>query len=241
MAAAKKNASKNVTTKSTPKKPAPKKAASSKSAPVKEEVVEEAVLEEEVAEEVVEEVLAEDPVEDSGESNSDKQPVKRRTHSRESVLELIDELANSVDAEITALRSGERPRGVGIKALRSTLKKVKLVRTAAAKVMKSRSTTKRAPNSQSGFLKPVVLSPDMASFTGWDPKGLHSRVDVTKFLCNYIKEHDLQNPSDRRVILADDKLASLLGWEKTSDVDLTYYRMQTQMKNHFTNPKVDNA
>ena len=238
MAAAKKNASKNASTKtkSTPKKPAPKKAAS-KSAPVKEEVVEEVVLEEED----VEEVLAEDPVEDSGESNSDKQPVKRRTHSRESVLELIDELANSVDAEITALRSGERPRGVGIKALRSTLKKVKLVRTAAGKVMKSRSTTKREPNSQSGFLKPVVLSPDMASFTGWDPKGLHSRVDVTKFLCNYIKEHDLQNPSDRRVILADDKLASLLGWDKNSDVDLTYYRMQTQMKNHFTNPKVDKA
>ena len=162
--------------------------------------------------------------------------MKRRTHSRESVLELIDELAASVETEITALRAGERPRGVGIKALRSTLKRVKLVRTAAGKVMKSRTTTKREPNSQSGFLKPVVLSKEMAAFTGWDQKGLHSRVDVTKHLCNYIKEHDLQNPSDRRVINADDKLAALLGWDKNSTVDLTYYRMQTQMKNHFTNP-----
>jgi len=234
MATAKKIASKNATpakTKSTPKKPATKKAASSKSTPAK--VVEE-------VEEIVEEEPVVAPVEVEAEE-TEKPTVKRRTHSRESVLELIDELANFVDEEITALRAGDRPRGVGIKALRSALKKVKLVRTAAGKVMKSRTTTKREPNSQSGFLKPVVLSKDMASFTGWDPKGLHSRVDVTKFLCNYIKEHDLQNPSDRRVILADDKLATLLGWDKSSDVDLTYYRMQTQMKNHFTNPKVEKA
>ena len=236
MATAKKTASKSATsakTKSTPKKPATKKAASTKSTPVK------------AVEEVVEEVIEEEPVVAQAETEpatvteeTEKPTVKRRTHSRESVLELIDELAGTVEAEITALRTGERPRGVGIKALRSTLKKVKLVRTAAAKVMKSRTTAKREPNSQSGFLKPVVLSKEMADFTGWDPKGLHSRVDVTKFLCNYIKENDLQNHSDRRVILADDKLANLLGWDKNSDVDLTYYRMQTQMKNHFTNPKV---
>ena len=236
MAAAKKTASKNAATpaktKSTPKKPATKKAASSKSQPVK------------VVEEVVEEIVEEEPEVTQVEPETDeaeKPTVKRRTHSRESVLEMIDELANSVEVEITALRAGERPRGVGIKALRSTLKKVKLVRTAAAKVMKSRTAQKREPNSQSGFLKPVVLSKDMAAFTGWDQKALHSRVDVTKFLCSYIKDHDLQNPSDRRVILADDKLANLLGWDKNSDVDLTYYRMQTQMKNHFTNPKTEKA
>tara|TARA_B100001093_G_scaffold281608_1_gene269039 strand:- start:695 stop:1408 length:714 start_codon:yes stop_codon:yes gene_type:complete len=234
MATAKKPASKGATsakTKSTSKKPATKKAASTKSTPAKveEEVVEDVIEEESVVAQAEPETVPEE---------AEKPTVKRRTHSRESVLELIDELTNSVESEITALRAGERPRGVGIKALRSTLKKVKLVRTAAAKVMKSRTTAKREPNSQSGFLKPVVLSKEMADFTGWDPKGLHSRVDVTKFLCNYIKENDLQNHSDRRVILADDKLASLLGWDKKSDVDLTYYRMQTQMKNHFTNPKV---
>ena len=120
------------------------------------------------------------------------------------------------------MRAGERPRGVGIKALRSTLKKIKLVKTAAGKVMK---TARRQRENQTVSLVSEArrLIKGHGRVHRWNREGLHSRVDVTKSFCNYIKEHDLQNPNDRRVIQADDKLATLLGWDKNSDVDLTYY------------------
>ena len=50
----------------------------------------------------------------------------------------------------------------------------------------------------------------------------------------YIKEHNLQNPSDRRIIECDDKLKKLL---VVPDGDvLTYFNIQRYMNRHF--PKV---
>ena len=73
----------------------------------------------------------------------------------------------------------------------------------------------------------------MAQFTGWNQKDLKSRVDVTKYICNYIKDNDLQNPSDRRQILADSKLSKLLKYDSKTSDPLTYYKIQTYMKPHF--------
>jgi chromatin remodeling complex protein RSC6 len=81
----------------------------------------------------------------------------------------------------------------------------------------------------------------MAKFTGWNHDELKSRVDVTKYICKYIRDNNLQNPEDRRQIIADKKLAKLLDFNpEKDDKPLTYYRIQTYMKKHFTNPpKVD--
>ena len=84
-----------------------------------------------------------------------------------------------------------------------------------------------------GFLKPVLISSDMAKFTGWDPKTPTTRVQITRQLCQYIKDKNLQNPQDRREIIADDKLTKLLKYDAEKDPPLTYYRMQSYMKGHF--------
>ncbi len=41
-----------------------------------------------------------------------------------------------------------------------------------------------------------------------------TRADAVKGLWDYVKEHDLQNPKNRREILADEKLRPLFGKEK---------------------------
>lgn len=41
-----------------------------------------------------------------------------------------------------------------------------------------------------------------------------SRADAVKGLWDYFKKHDLQNPQNRREILADDKLRPLFGKDK---------------------------
>ena len=92
----------------------------------------------------------------------------------------------------------------------------------------------RRNNTNSGFLKPVQISKELAAFTSWAHSQPRSRVDVTKYICNYIKTHDLQDPSDRRIIKVeeDPKLKKLLNYN-TGDQPLTYYTLQTYLKTHF--------
>ena len=180
---------------------------------------------------VVEEVI--DEVDTPPES-----PVKvRRTPTRESILASMDDIVQSIEVEIQSLRDGPT-KTKGIKFLRSTNKRIKTLRGQTARVMRQKQKTGRSNNRNSGFLKPVRISDEMAKFTDWDPNELRSRVEVTKYICDYIKEHDLQNPADRRQIKPDVKLQKLLGYnpKKTKD-PLRYYSLQTYMKRHF--PKDD--
>ena len=98
-----------------------------------------------------------------------------------------------------------------------------------------RRNPNRAKNNSSGFMKPVKISKDMTKFTGWDASELKSRVDVTRYICNYVKEHDLQNPADRRQIVPDKKLRNLLKLDKAAlkEEPLTYYSLQKKIQPHF--------
>ena len=79
----------------------------------------------------------------------------------------------------------------------------------------------------------------MSKFTGWDEDELHSRADVTKYICAYVKKNGLQNPDDGRQIMPDTKLQKLLGYDPRSDKTLTYFNLQTFLKrqNHFPQEK----
>jgi chromatin remodeling complex protein RSC6 len=58
------------------------------------------------------------------------------------------------------------------------------------------------------LLKPMHLSPELEAVVG---KGPMSRGEVVKKLWEYIKKHDLQNPKNKRNIIADDKLKVVFG------------------------------
>lgn len=58
------------------------------------------------------------------------------------------------------------------------------------------------------LLKPMNLSAELEAVTG---KGPMARGEVVKKLWEYIKKHNLQNPSNKRNILADDKLKVVFG------------------------------
>ena len=58
------------------------------------------------------------------------------------------------------------------------------------------------------LLKPLNLSADLEAVVG---KGPLPRSQVVKKLWEYIKKHNLQNPANKRNILADDKLKKIFG------------------------------
>ena len=65
-----------------------------------------------------------------------------------------------------------------------------------------------AAKANSAFMKPMALSGDLEAVVG---KGPMPRSEVVKALWAYIKKHDLQNPKNKRNILADDKLKKVFG------------------------------
>lgn len=60
----------------------------------------------------------------------------------------------------------------------------------------------------SAFMKPMTISPELAKVVGAGPM---PRSEVVKKLWEYIKKNDLQNPANKRNILADDKLKVVFG------------------------------
>jgi upstream activation factor subunit UAF30 len=64
----------------------------------------------------------------------------------------------------------------------------------------------------SAFMKPMNLSEDLEAVVG---KGPMPRSEVVKALWVYIKKHDLQDPTNKRNINADDKLKKVFGGKGT--------------------------
>jgi len=172
---------------------------------------------EEVEEEVEDEEVADVSSEDS------KQKTKRETPTKESIIASFDEIIASIENEIALLRETQN-KNKGIKFLRTLNKKIKTLKNQSSRIIKQKSSTKKTVtnNVNSGFLKPVAISNEMAKFT-----------------CSYIKDNDLQNPKDRRQIFADAKLSKLLKYDsKKEEKPLTYFMIQKCLKNHFPKSEV---
>ncbi len=75
------------------------------------------------------------------------------------------------------------------------------------------------------LLKPMNLSAELEAVVG---KGPMPRGEVVKQMWVYIKKHDLQNPSNKRNILADDKLKPIFGGKS----EVTMFEMTKLVSAH---------
>ena len=98
-----------------------------------------------------------------------------------------------------------------VAAKKAAPKKKVAVKKAAPKkkVAAKKKATKRKPNA--AFMRPMTLSEDLQAICGKKPI---PRTEVTKKLWVYIKKNDLQDPKNRRMINADDKLKKIFGRKK---------------------------
>ena len=187
-----------------------------------------------------EDVKSSDEIKSSEEvksSNGNKSSC-RMVVTPDTLFESFHDLVKYIEDAIIELRE-DKSKTNGIKFLRSLNKDVKAIRDQTQRVLKqsSKKPKKVSTGSTSGFLKPVAVSSDLCKFAGWTEGELHSRVDVTKYICQYIKNHDLQDPADRRCIHPDSKLNKLLGLKGSTkggdDPPLRYYSLQTHLKHHY--------
>jgi len=67
-------------------------------------------------------------------------------------------------------------------------------------------------------MKPVRPSEQLARIVGSEPL---PRTEVTKKVWAHIKRHKLQNPENKREIIADDKLQAVFGGKKMNMFEMT--------------------
>jgi chromatin remodeling complex protein RSC6 len=162
--------------------------------------------------------------------------VEATTEKKRKVVtkEYIEGLYAALEADLESMLADSLEKKViNSKRVRGIIKQVKAIKTDSAKVSKQKRQTNRV-NTQSGFMKPVKISKELAKFTGWAADQPKSRIEVTKFLCKYVKDNNLQNPADKRQIVPDAKLAKLLS-VGAEDAPLTYPGMQKKIQPHFSN------
>lgn len=157
----------------------------------------------------------------------------RRVVDKESILSDFDTLLGQVEEQITLIKNSSTKGAVGVKYFKTLNRQLKQLRGDVGKNIKVKRQVSSDMSKTSGFMKPVGVSKEVSKFAGWKEGDLHSRVEVTKFICNYVKTNDLQNPKDRRQILPDKKLRALLKLSEKEKEPLTYYTLQKHIQPHF--------
>ena len=109
---------------------------------------------------------------------------------------------------------------------RQTTRELKNAQKASQK--KKRKVGNRAP---SGFVKPTLISNELAGFLGKPEGSEMARTDVTREINKYIRTNNLQDKENGRKIIPDKKLTSLLKLKKGDE--LTYFNLQRYMSPHF--------
>ena len=75
-----------------------------------------------------------------------------------------------------------------------------------------------------GLARPVTPSPELAAIVGSAPL---PRSEVVSKMWDHIRKNNLQNPANKREILADDKLKKVFGVDKC-----TMFEMNKHLSRH---------
>ena len=125
--------------------------------------------------------------------------------------------------------------GAALAALRSELRVIERQVERELRAARKASEKKRRKNinrQPSGFVKPTLISNELATFLGKSLGAEMARTEVTREINAYIRDNKLQDKDNGRRILPDAKLKKLL---KLKDGDeLTYFNLQRFMSPHFS-------
>jgi upstream activation factor subunit UAF30 len=101
----------------------------------------------------------------------------------------------------------------------------------AAQKASAKKKAGKGNRSPSGFVKPTLISEELAAFLGKEEGTEMARTEVTREINKYIRDQGLQCKENGRKINPDAKLTKLLNLSKKDE--LTYFNLQRYMSPHF--------
>ena len=156
--------------------------------------------------------------------------------SADAILSGLQEALRTLASETsTRLRAAVHDAQEAVKAIKREARDSKRRRKVDPATLSPEERAKYdARRANNAFLKVRPLSDELCSFMGLASKSLKSQTDVTKFISGYVKSHNCFDPTFKRRILPDAKLAKLL--RVTDKDEVTYLNLQTYLKVHFLKP-----
>lgn len=154
-------------------------------------------------------------------------PAKKNKNAAKSVEEADAEMARKLASELNSRsRRGASNGASAAPKKRKTKKSAATVDSGGEDEDEDegKPKKKRSGGARGGFAKEYILSESLSVVVGVDKL---SRPQVVKKLWEYIRGHELQNPSNRREILCDDNMRAVFGTEK---VDM--FRMNKVLGRH---------
>lgn len=167
-------------------------------------------------------------------------PIETATASVESKVQKItrsevdskfDEIIASCSDKLAGLKLAGGGNSTESKFLRAHIKSLKELKKNTGKMQSKkgkRESSTSISSQNGGFKKPVKISKELQSFLGVSEESI-ARGDVTKYICNYIRDHNLQNPENRKLIIPDTKLSKLIGHNNMT----SYFIIQREIQPHF--------
>ena len=167
---------------------------------------------------------------ESNEKQMDNSTKKSASVSEAEKPDLIGQQFEGVLTTLSTFRQSITALQTQIRGLEKTVRReMKSLHKEAAK---NRNKGNRKP---SGFAKPAKVSDELCAFMGKNTGTEIARTEVTQYLIQYIKDHNLQFEENKKRILPDDTLKSLLGVADGDEV--TYFNLQRLMNKHFIKSK----
>jgi chromatin remodeling complex protein RSC6 len=140
--------------------------------------------------------------------------------------EIIDEITQ-ITSDISDLQSHLKKLNAKVKFLK---KNTKSIITYYEKKSRKGKKKKRKPPT-SGINSKQNITPEMCEFLKVPHGTKMARTLVTTKINQYIKKKNLQNPENRKMIVIDETLASLLHIEKGKEI--TFFDLPRFMNVHF--------
>jgi chromatin remodeling complex protein RSC6 len=163
------------------------------------------------------------------------------TRSADAILTGLQETLRTLASELsTRVRAAVHDAQEAVKAIKREARDSKRRRKVDPATLSPEARAAwEARRANNAFLKVRPISDELATFMGLPSKSLKSQTDVTKFISGYVKSHNCFDPTFKRRILPDAKLAKLL--RVTDKNEVTYLNLQSFLKVHFLKPAVATA
>jgi chromatin remodeling complex protein RSC6 len=160
-------------------------------------------------------------------------PLPAETRSADAILASVQDALKALSADVTSrVRALVAEATAATKALKREARDSKRrVRKDPATMTPEEKAVWEARRANNAFLKLRPISDELASFMGLPAKSQASQTQVTKHVSQYVKTHNCFDPSFKRRIVPDAKLAKLLRVKDGQEV--TYLNLQSFLKVHF--------
>src|SRR5688572_4562656 len=156
-------------------------------------------------------------------SGSRKAAARKPSAKRAAPKKAAKKAGRSPARKTTAKKASAGKKATKKTTSKAGAKKSTTKQSGGAKKAAKKTGAKRAPNP--AFMRAMQPDADLAAVVGSQPQ---PRTEVTKRVWAYIKKNNLQDPKERRMINADDKLRKVFGGKGK----VSMFEMTKHVNNH---------